>query len=70
MLTASLTGLGCCCLVMAFVDKDKPDLVLAVYLLGKFFASCTTNTNWLYTAELYPTNLRSQALGTCSMVSR
>ena len=25
---------------------------------------------WLITTELYPTNLRSQALGTCSMVAR
>ena len=25
---------------------------------------------WLITAELYPTNLRSQAVGTCSTVAR
>lgn len=25
---------------------------------------------WLVTAELYPTNLRSQALGTCSTLAR
>ena len=25
---------------------------------------------WLYTNELFPTNLRAQAIGTCSMISR
>ena len=25
---------------------------------------------WLYTNELYPTNLRTQAIGTCSMLAR
>jgi hypothetical protein len=25
---------------------------------------------WLYTNELYPTNLRTQAIGTCSMIAR
>lgn len=62
--------LGSSCVVMAVIPKDADRLVLIVYLVGKFSSSCTANICWLYTAELYPTNLRSQALGTCSLVSR
>ena len=28
------------------------------------------NVVWLYTSELYPTNLRAQALSACSLVAR
>ncbi len=69
-LFSSLFGLGASCLVMAFIPKESRALVLAVYLPGKFFAALSASLVWLFTAELYPTNLRSQALGTCSSVSR
>ena len=40
------------------------------YNLGKFSSSCSMNIVWLYTAELYPTNLRVQSVATCSLISR
>ena len=69
-LSASLGGLGLSCLAMAWVPKGERAAVLAFYVLGKFNAQVSGNVLWLYTAELYPTNLRSQAVGTCSMISR
>ncbi len=54
---------------MAWVPKGERAAVLAFYVLGKFNAQVSGNVLWLYTAELYPTNLRSQAVGTCSMIS-
>ena len=66
----TLIGLGSSCLFMAIIPKNLGGLVLTMYLFGKFCASSVTSICWLYTSELYPTNLRSQAMGTCSMVAR
>ena len=65
-----LLCLGATCLTMAFIPKEPYLLVLIIYLTGKFLAVCSASTCWLFTSEIYPTNLRSQALGVCSMVSR
>ena len=69
-LFATLFGLGCFCLTMGFMPKESRGLVLLVYVCGKYFAALSGSVLWLYTAELYPTNLRSQAIGSCSMISR
>lgn len=66
----SLATLGACCVAMAFTPKDVSAAVLTLYLIGKYGSSCSMNIVWLYTAELYPTNLRAQAVATCSMVGR
>ena len=58
------------CLAMAFVPKEQAGLVLALFSVGRFASAATSSLCWLYTAELYPTNLRSQAVGTCSLISR
>ena len=39
-------------------------------LLGKFMASASFSIVYLYTAELFPTAVRNQAVGTCSLVAR
>lgn len=52
-----LLGLACCGL--AFVPKhDNPGLVLGLFLVGKASATIGVNSAWMYTTELYPTNLR------------
>ena len=62
--------LGISALVLAFVPKSETGAVLAFYLIGKFAAGAGFNMVYLYTGEIFPTNLRSQAIGLCSMVSR
>lgn len=69
-LASSFIGLGISCFLMAFVPKQNSTLILVLYLAGKYCASFGTSMCWLVTSELYPTNLRSQAVGTCSMVAR
>ena len=65
-----LLVLGLDCFLMAFVPKEQSRLVLVLFSVGRFASAATSSLCWLYTAELYPTNLRSQAVGTCSLVSR
>ena len=62
--------LGICCIVMAFLPTNWSKFTLAMFLTGKFASSLSMNILWLYTAELFPTNLRAQATGLCSMVAR
>ena len=62
--------LGICCVIMAFLPKTSPNIILVFYLIGKSAAGAGFLLVWVFTAEIFPTNLRSQALGFCSMVSR
>ena len=62
--------LGSSCLALAFVPKTDPNLTLAFYLLGKASSTIAISMVFLVTSELYPTNLRTQAVGACSTISR
>ena len=55
---------------MAFLPKSYNIAITFFYLVGKCFSGTAFLLVWLITAELYPTNLRSQAVGTCSTVAR
>ena len=39
-------------------------------LVGKFGASAVWGIVFVYTAEMFPTVIRNQAVGTCSLVAR
>lgn len=69
-LAVSQFALGGACIALAFIPKHLSTVVLVVYLFGKTAAGIGFIMVWLVTAELYPTNLRAQALGFCSMVAR
>ena len=53
--------------VLYLVQISKLTLVT---LLGKFGAAASFSIVYLYTAELYPTVVRSTAIGLCSMMAR
>ena len=61
-----------CCIIMAYLPKIESFemVMLLLFLLARLSATCAVNTIWFYTAELYPTNLRVQAVGICSLVAR
>ncbi len=61
---------GISCLALAFIPKSQNTVVLSVYLLAKCAAGAGFNLTWLITSEIYPTNLRSQALGLCSTIGK
>lgn len=47
-----------------------PWLTLALFLIGKLAITTSFCVLYVYTAELFPTNLRHSLLGTCSMFGR
>jgi len=70
ILSGSNLILAISCLSMAFIPKTYKMLVTVIYVIGRTAAGICFAIVWTMTAELYPTNLRSQALGICSMVAR
>ncbi len=65
-----LFALSACCLTLAFIPRTETTAILVVYLLGKCVVGACFQLVWLITTELYPTNLRGQAIGICSMLAR
>ena len=62
--------IGSCCIVLAFLPKYYYTAITCFYLIGKCFSGAAFLLVWLITAEMYPTNLRNQAVGACSTASR
>jgi len=50
--------------------QSETTWILLIYLLGKCVVGACFQVIWLITSEMYPTNLRGQALGACSTVAR
>ncbi|KAM8881613.1 solute carrier family 22 member 13-like [Synchiropus picturatus] len=70
----SLAGLlsfgGLACLGILAIPKDLPVVVTVVAVLGKFAASSCSALIYIYTAELYPTNVRQSGVGLNSTFAR
>merc|ERR1719430_903559 len=67
-----ISGIACifCGLLQGQEDSNLKNLQVFLSLLGKFMASASFSIVYLYTAELFPTAVRNQAVGTCSLVAR
>ena len=59
---------GTAAIPAGFLEDGAAKTTLA--LIGKFGASASFSIVYLYTAELYPTQIRSTAVGMCSMMAR
>lgn len=51
-------------------DPTLQVLQVVLSLVGKFGASAIWGIVYVYAAELFPTSIRNQAVGTCSLVAR
>jgi len=67
-LSFSLLIGGVSCLISSLVTNV--DISTAFFLLGKFGATAGFGTTYLYTGELFPTQVRSLCVGVSSMVGR
>ncbi|XP_043258725.1 solute carrier family 22 member 4-like isoform X2 [Colletes gigas] len=62
---------GAFCLAIQFVPTGSwTFLPLILYMGGKWCITMSFSTVYIYTAELFPTNLRHSLLGICSMTGR
>ena len=63
---------GVCCLITGSVigDESQQSLQVAAVSIGKFCSSLSFSLVWLMAVEMFPTNSRSTALGTCSTIGR
>ncbi|XP_065352741.1 organic cation transporter protein [Cloeon dipterum] len=58
------------CLAAAFIPQDSQTGILILFLTGKVGITASFGIIYVYTAELYPTPMRSASVGACSMMAR
>jgi len=70
--SGSLLLTGASCVVVGYLagEEGVDGVKTVLALTGKFFASGTFAIVYMYTAELYPTLIRSTAVGSCSLMAR
>ncbi|NXL85039.1 S22AD protein, partial [Alectura lathami] len=61
---------GLVCLVITGIPEDQPVVITVLATIGKFTASASFSSSYVYTAELFPTVIRQSGVGLCSMVAR
>jgi len=63
---------GIACILTGFLQgiPSVTWLQIVMSLIGKFMASASFAIVYVYTAEMFPTSVRNQAVGTCSLVAR
>lgn len=69
-LCGSMVICGLSCLGSEYLPTDDPVIRLILFLIGKSAITVSFTVLYVYSAELYPTNLRSSLMCTCSMIGR
>lgn len=70
-LCGSLLLGGIACFGTEMLPEMAPaSLRLGIYLLGKCAITISFSVLYVYTAEIYPTNIRNRLMSTCSMIGR
>jgi len=59
---------GISCIIAAFLGEGTFQIILVLF--AKFCISAAFNLTYVYTIELYPTNIRNTAVGLCSTMAR
>ncbi|QQP40943.1 Uncharacterized protein FKW44_015163 [Caligus rogercresseyi] len=67
-----LSGVSCIIagLLSVYTDSLRFTIHIFFFLLGKFGGSACFAIVYVYTAELFPTNIRNTAIGICSCIAR
>lgn len=57
-------------MITPWIPKENSNLILPLFMFGKASITCAFNALYIFTAEQWPTNLRSTIMNTCSMIGR
>ena len=71
-LVASQTISAICCIGggLLIENSDLATLQISLVMIGRLFGGFGFKLVYLYTSELYPTEMRNTAVGTCSSIAR
>ncbi|KAM9573392.1 solute carrier family 22 member 13-like isoform 1-T1 [Guaruba guarouba] len=61
---------GLICLIIIGIPEDQPMVTTVLATIGKFTATASFSTSYIYSAELFPTVVRQTGVGLCSMSAR
>ncbi|NXK48991.1 S22AD protein, partial [Chauna torquata] len=61
---------GMMCLIIVGIPEDQPVAITVLAIIGKFAASASFSSSYVYSAELFPTVVRQTGVGLCSMAAR
>ncbi|NXJ92686.1 S22AD protein, partial [Corythaixoides concolor] len=61
---------GLMCLIITGIPEDQAVVTTVLAIIGKFMASASFSTSYVYSAELFPTVVRQTGVGLCSMLAR
>uniref|UniRef100_A0A8C5IMZ6 Solute carrier family 22 member 13 n=1 Tax=Junco hyemalis TaxID=40217 RepID=A0A8C5IMZ6_JUNHY len=61
---------GLVCLIITGIPEDQPVATTVLATIGKFAASASFSTSYVYAAELFPTVVRQTGVGLCSVSAR
>lgn len=61
---------GAALLTIPFLSSTKPIILVCIAAIGLMAFMLSFATVYLYTSELFPTVLRNNAMGFCSMICR
>lgn len=70
VLSAAFFLAGICIFITSLVSREWPWTVVLCFLIGKSLLGFTFTAMYMYTAEQYPTNIRTTVLNTQSMFAR
>lgn len=70
LMFGSLTLSGISALIAPWVPKDKSNYILLLFMVGKASITFALNILYIFTAELWPTKIRTTIMNLCSMTGR
>ncbi|XP_077127967.1 solute carrier family 22 member 13-like [Ranitomeya variabilis] len=61
---------GTVCLIITAIPRTLPVVVTVLAVIGKFAIAASFSISYIYAAELFPTIIRQNGVGLCSMTAR
>lgn len=70
LLSATMVISGLASILSPLIPPEQSTIVLVLFIIGKCAITCAFSVLYIFTAELWPTNLRNTMMNLCSMVGR